>query len=165
MIVNQFNNSDNLAHVSPFILNILESVTARDLASIPADQYSLDDLPLSDAYFVVMDYQTCAESSFGPEFHQLYTDVQFILSGEERCGWAILSDPQKVELLERYDYNAERDICFIDQAEVPLNDLIMRPGEFYILPPNTLHMPNLNVHSAAKVRKVVIKIKTALLAR
>lgn len=165
MIVNQFNNSDNLAHVSPFILKILESVTARDLDTMAADQYAIDELSPSDGYFVVMDYQTCAESSLGPEFHQHYTDIQFILHGEEKCSWAILSDAQKVELLNRYDYNSERDICFIDQAEVPLNDLIMRPGEFYILPPNTLHMPNLSVHSAAKVRKVVIKIKTSLLAR
>jgi biofilm protein TabA len=164
MIVSKFSNSDNNANLPAAALDIINEVANQDLEHIELGKYPIKEMPLEDAHFVVMEYETEAESQFGPEFHRVYTDVQFLIKGEEKCGWAIASDAQLSEFAEKFSYNPVRDICFINPNDFEMNFFKMQLGEFYVFTPNTLHMPNLNVQSTSKVRKVVIKIKTTLIS-
>lgn len=163
MIINNFSNKDNDEHLSTVGRKIINAVYELDLLNIEPGKYPVEGFNFDDVFFMVMDYNTEPSSQFGAEFHQVFTDIQFIVKGEERFGWAVISDNKRMELVEKYAYDANRDICFIDESEVDLQFLDMKMGEYYAFMPNTLHMPNLNVHGTSKVRKVVIKIKTNLL--
>ncbi len=163
MIVSKFANSDNGANLSDILLDTINYVTNQDLDNLEPGRYPVKELDIDDVYFLVLDYETDAETQSGPEFHKTYTDVQFLIRGEEKCGWAIATDQQIKDFSVKYDYSAERDICFIRENDIEMNYLKMQPDEFYIFTPNTIHMPNLDVEATSKVRKIVIKIKTELL--
>jgi YhcH/YjgK/YiaL family protein len=164
MIVSRFDNTDNTTTLSAFALDIIHYVASQSLETIELGKYPVREMELEDAHFIVMEYETQEKSLSGPEFHRFYSDVQFLLIGEEKCGWAILSDEQLEQYAKHYNYNPMRDICFVEPTPIHLNYFNMQLGEFYVFPPNTLHMPSLNVESSSTVRKVVIKIKTSLLS-
>lgn len=164
MIVSKFGNSDNSANLSTRALSIIHSVASLDLDNLALGKYPVEGFSMEDAHFMVLEYATDPVSQFGIEFHKVYTDVQFLLKGEEKCGWALASDQQLDAYVEQYNYIAERDICFIKETDVELNYFTMRSGEFYVFTPNTLHMPNLDANRTSQVRKVVIKINTDLMA-
>lgn len=163
MIVNKFINSDNNIHLSSTLQDIIGKVYQKDLNEIELGKHDIEGYKSNEAFFVVMEYKTAPQSPVGPEFHQQYLDVQFITKGEEKCGWAIMSDAERQSFADKYNYDSERDICFIDEKALSLRYFNMLPDEYYIFSPNTLHMPNLSVDEPCEVRKVVIKINICLL--
>ncbi len=163
MIVSKFGNSDNPSNLSATALSIITSVASLDLENIELGKYPVEGFEMDDVHFMVLEYKTDAVTQFGPEFHKIYTDVQFLIKGEEKCGWALASDQELAMYTEQYTYSRERDICFIKESDAEMNFFKMQPGEFYVFTPNTLHMPNLDFAGTSDVRKVVIKIKTELM--
>jgi biofilm protein TabA len=163
MIISKFGSTNNNVVLTPTLKTIIDKVSTVELDSIALGKYPVDGFELDEVFFVVMEYDTAKTSAVGPEFHQTYTDVQFLVKGEEQFGWATVSDEQLALLNLDFSYSAERDICFTSVDAVDLRYMEMRLGEFYIFTPHTLHMPNLSINDATRVRKVVIKIKTSLL--
>lgn len=163
MIVNKFTNSDNNIHLNAILKHIIDKVQQQDLYNIVLGRHTIEGFSADDAFFVVMEYQTTPTSEHGPEFHQEYIDIQFIMSGSERCGWGIITDEERAVLATKYHYDRERDICFISDNNISLSYFNLNTDEYYIFTPNTLHMPNLSVDTPTQVRKVVIKIKLHLL--
>jgi YhcH/YjgK/YiaL family protein len=163
MIISKFGATNNDVVLTPILKTIIDQVSSVDLDTIALGKYPVDGFDLDDVFFVVMEYDTAETSTVGPEFHKVYTDVQFLVKGEEQFGWATVSDEQLALLNLDFNYSAERDICFISTDAVDLRYMEMRLGEFYIFTPHTLHMPNLSIRTTVTVRKVVIKIKTALI--
>lgn len=159
MWIGKFSAQDYKSLLPTKFVKAIEFVANQDLESIELGKHQIAGLDIEDAFFVVMEYQTSQKSSVGPECHNNYCDVQFIVSGEEKFGWAELTDSTKESLLKQFDYETERDICFIAEDTVPLSYIEMKQGEFYLFSPLTVHLPNLTVTEDQLVRKVVIKIK------
>ncbi len=165
MLVSKFDSSENSLLFSPKVVAMLEQLKALNLANLELGKYSFEGIDEDDAFFIVMEYQTAKQSSVGPEFHRKYTDIQLLVSGEEQFGWVRVSDSELADLDSKYQYDAERDICFIKEQELPLEINQMKPGHFYLFTPQTIHMPNLAIGEPSAVRKVVVKLKTELLNR
>lgn len=165
MLVSKFDSSENGVLFSPKVVAMLEQLKATNLANLELGKYEFEGISGDDAFFIVMEYDTAAQSKVGPEFHRTYTDIQLLVSGEEQFGWVRVSDAQLEALDSQYDYDAERDICFIKHEEFELEYNQMKLGQFYIFTPQTIHMPNLALKAPSKVRKVVVKLKTELLSR
>jgi YhcH/YjgK/YiaL family protein len=89
------------------------------------------------------------------EIHRRYLDVQYIVQGGERIGFAPYTEGLKVD--EAYD--PQRDIAFYFASGV----LVPVPaGMFAILTPHELHSPGLVVEDTAApgdVLKVVVKCR------
>lgn len=163
MIVSRFDSSENSVQFSPLVVDILDYLNNLDLASSELGRFTFKNIPEDEAFFIVMEYDTVEKSPVGAEFHQTYTDIQFLVSGNEMCGWLQLSDEQRAQYSAEYKFDETKDICFVPEAEVDLNFAVLRPSEFYVFTPNTMHMPNLAHKAVGKVRKVVVKIRTELL--
>ncbi|MDW6003023.1 YhcH/YjgK/YiaL family protein [Vibrio mangrovi] len=157
-----FHASDYRSLLPELFVQAIDYVRSQDLTGIEPGRYSIPDIAEEDAFFVVMEYQTTAESPVGPEFHHKYCDIQFIVQGEERFGWAELSDEQHRQLSLDYHYDDRRDICFFDPQLVEMSYQTMTHDQFYLFAPRTAHMPNLSVAEVSQVRKVVIKLKYPL---
>jgi YhcH/YjgK/YiaL family protein len=85
------------------------------------------------------------------EAHRKYLDIQAILSGAEKMGYAPITS-----LAETEPYNAEKDVAFYaGNGDV----LTVRAGMFTIFYPQDGHMPCVQAgERPAQVRKIVMKV-------
>lgn len=87
------------------------------------------------------------------ELHKRYIDIQFILDGEELCGWA----PER-NFKSETEYDEIKDVCF---GRVSSNESLLVPfyaGQIMIFNPWDAHAPCLAIASPAMVKKIVIKV-------
>ena len=122
-----------------------------DLAQLTPGRYPIN----GDKMFALvqeMDTSLAPNSRF--EAHELYLDVQYLVSGLERIDY--LPQSSEARLLE--DHRTERDIAFYATSE-PASQLILRPGMFAVFYPGELHRPGCAAGAPAKIRKVVLKIR------
>lgn len=105
-------------------------------------------------YAMLQEYITRPEDSGRWEAHKKYIDIQYVLSGEERTGYANIESLGKLQ-----EANREKDFYFYESAE-SIDWLTVRAGEFVIFFPADGHMPSLNVSGEGKtVKKVVFKVE------
>ena len=97
-----------------------------------------------------MDYRTKPASEGVWEAHRRYIDLQYVVSGVARMGYAHLA------ALVAGPYTQEQDYLFLKGS----GDFVLMPaGTFIILWPQDAHIPGTNVDQALPVRKVVIKVQ------
>ena len=124
---------------------------------------ALRDFPEEGASLLGEDGARALVSSYIPEktetlweAHRKYYDLQFLVSGEERFGWAPLG-----ELTEEIPYDDGNDIAFY-RGEGDI--ILFRKGFFILLGPEDAHSPGLRTPKQSRVRKIVIKIPVSLIS-
>jgi len=133
----------------------LEHLAKTDFAALPAGNY---DLQGRDIYVQVIDMTTKVFAETRPEVHREYIDVQFLCRGEERIG--VAADTGNNELAE--DLLASRDLLFYKAMENE-STLTMTPGSFAVFFPSDVHRPACAAGAPSAIRKVVVKVRVALL--
>ena len=128
-----------------------------DFNALPAGKYELQG---SDMFVQVMDLTTKPLAETRPEVHRDYIDVQFLVRGREKIG--VVPDSGKNVVVE--DSLAERDILFYQSVENEVM-LMMTPGCFAVFQPHDVHRPACAVEQPEAIRKVIVKVSVALLAR
>lgn len=83
------------------------------------------------------------------EGHMKYADIQYLLRGEERIGFTSLKGAKIDEA-----YDEKRDVAFYQAQDIKI--LKLKPGDFMILFPQDLHMPQIGENN--KIRKIVVKV-------
>jgi YhcH/YjgK/YiaL family protein len=133
----------------------LVHLKSTDFAALPAGNY---DLQGRDIYVQVIDLTTKPFAETRPEVHRQYIDVQFLCRGEEKIGVASETGRNVVseDLLEA------RDLLFYTGMENE-STLTMTPGSFAVFFPSDVHRPACAVAAPAPIRKVVVKVRVALL--
>jgi len=128
----------------------LEFLKNTDLMATPNGKYPIKG---DEIYAIVQEYSTKQESEGKLEAHQKYTDIQYIISGEEKLGYAYI---------ERFSpttpYDQEKDIIF---GEGTCSFIEAQAGDFLIFTPQDAHMPCISIDSVTPVKKVVIKVLTS----
>ena len=137
--------ADYGAHFAPAV----EFLARPDLASLPDGRYELDG---ANAYAMVQEATLRPWGSARPEVHRAYFDVQVPLSRGEIIGVGTF-DPATPG-----DFDAARDIGFYDG--IPVEPLVLAPGEFAILHPGTCaHAPCCTDGAVGGIRKIVVKVR------
>lgn len=88
------------------------------------------------------------------EFHRKFTDLQYIVSGDEEIDFIHIDDavPEKA-------YDSESDAGFCRAAEdATVGRLWLHAGSFAVFEPQDAHSPGIK-HKAENVRKIIFKIK------
>ena len=145
MIHTNLKHNDIYKSIDEKIALCLEKSKTLD-ENTPCGKYVLSD----DVYVNVTEYSPKPISEATPETHNVYADIQLILSGEEYIGYA------KTSLLTpTTQYDATNDIQFW-QGDVAL--LTMQKGDWALFMPGEAHAPGL-IKSGVKVKKAIFKIK------
>lgn len=145
---------DHITHASEYfnlsrgIRTALEYLGRTDLASLAEGRHDVDG---DHVFALVSDYQTRRPADAFWEAHRQHVDVQFVVSGHERIGYANL------DRFEVDPYDAERDLT-VARGEAG-GFASVAAGEFVVLFPNDVHMPGLQVDGPTAVRKVVVKVR------
>ncbi len=136
------------------VLEVLRRAADPGLLSAPLGRHAIDGDRL---YLVLAEYETRPAALGAPETHRDHCDVQVVLAGEERIGWA----PLGPACLARGGYDAEKDLQLY-QPVPGMSWLIAGPGSFFFLNPSDVHQPGVAVAAPRRVRKLVGKVHRSL---
>lgn len=141
---------DQNAPLPPQIAAAIQHLRDTDYSAMPPGKYLIDG---DQMFALVQDPMTQDWESGFPEFHARYTDLQYLLSGEE----AIAYLPPQPQAQMRDNFLAERDIAFVQPQENETR-IVLTPGMFAVFYPGELHRPCRSVKQMMQIKKVVIKI-------
>ena len=147
MIIDQITNSLFYAPIHPRIKLAFDYLHHTDLFGLSVGRYEIDG---ENLYAMVQEY-TSKPGELGVwEAHRLYMDLQVIIQGAEKIGYA------NIDRLGQGEYDPAKDF-------LPLfgegDFLTLQTGHFALLLPQDAHMPGIAIDSPAAVKKIVIKIR------
>ncbi len=125
-----------------------EFLESTDLLNLPEGRHDIDG---DNLFALVSNYNTKPPAEKDPESHRIYADIQYIVKGEEKIGYAVLDD-QKVYK----QYIEEKDIMFYKDYSCFIN---MYSGMFAVFYPQDIHMPGIMISEPVDVKKIVIKVR------
>lgn len=134
----------------------VEHLKATDFSALPAGNYELQG---KDIVVQVIDMDTRPFADAHAEVHREHIDVQFLVRGREKIG--VATDTGRNVVAK--DMLAERDLLFYTGMENE-STLTMTPGSFAVFLPTDVHRPACAVEQPEPIRKVVVKVRVALLA-
>lgn len=122
-----------------------------DFSSIENGKYEIKG---DEVFAIVQEYTPKPESEGKFEAHKKYTDIQYIIKGEEKMGFGEIGD-----FVELTEYNQEKDIVFLSLNKDGVSDFVtVKEEEFVIFTPNDAHMPSIKANSSENVKKIVVKV-------
>ena len=146
MIIDRIRNSHLYYAVNARFKQAFEYIQQIDMDAIPAGKYEIDG---KNMYALVQQYNTKPGELGLWEAHRRYIDLQYVVQGAERVGYA------NINYLEQGDYDPDKDFLPLHGA----GDFVtLHSGNFVFLMPEDAHMPAIAIDSPAPVRKIVIKI-------
>lgn len=158
MIVSDIRSLEQERHLLPAAVQRgLDYVLKQELAQSAPGKYELE----GDLMFaLVQEVVTRPLAEQKPESHAVYTDIQLLVSGEERLGVS-RKDPGFRPVDDQFE---ARDIAFYDKAQSPReSEIVLQPGMFTVFFPSDIHRPCCSVSVDGPIKKVVVKIHRQLL--
>jgi YhcH/YjgK/YiaL family protein len=149
MVLDRIEQAAQYAGLGPGIARALEFLQRADLASLEPGRHELDGDRL---FALVSAYVTRPVEPGKWEAHRRYLDLQSIVSGVERVGWA------PVNTLLEQSRDDSRDIAWFSGSG---QFVTLHPDDFLLLWPTDAHMPGIAVELPAAVKKIVVKIAVA----
>jgi len=149
MILDSFKHL--LRYNIPHAQAIIDFVRQHDCLLLPNEQIDINGKEL---FVRVMEYapKPALENKF--ETHQIYADIQYVVSGIELMQ---IAPTDSLTSLGAYDPTGDYEFYQADQA---ITDLVVRAGEFTYFYPGEAHRPACRYQgSLAPVKKLVFKIK------
>lgn len=123
------------------------------LAETDLDNTAVGSYPICEGVTAnVQEYTTipAAEGSF--ETHDLFFDIQYIISGKEQFGVC-----KRDGLILKQD-NPDNDVKFYEEPEMS-GTVLLLPGDLIVVAPEDAHKPRCAAGAPEFVRKVVVKVK------
>ena len=146
MIADTLNNSRLYRGLSPRIALAFDFLHGTDSRGATSGTFEIEG---RQVYAMVQEYASLDRTQGTWEAHRRYIDLQYVVAGRERIGYA------NVSRLTPGLYDPEKDF-------LPLSGegdfLTLGPGDFMLLFPEDGHMPRIAVAGPETVRKVVVKI-------
>ena len=132
----------------PRLKRAFELLDAPDAAKWPEGRVDLEN----DLIFAMpQSYLTKPASDGKWEAHRRYIDIQYIVYGAEKMGWAPITN-----LVPTGTFDETKDVRFYTGTG---DYITVREGMFAIFYPQDAHMPCLRVsRQAQQVRKIVVKV-------
>lgn len=132
----------------------LEWIASHDVAHMDAGAYELQG---RDLYAMIQDFTTEPAEVRRPERHNDYLDIQYVVSGVERMGYAPYTGRETV------DEDPEgQDVTFYRGLEGE-SFVDVGPGAYCVFFSNDIHRPGCAAGQPGSVRKVVVKMRQSLL--
>ena len=122
----------------------------NDLATIALGRHDIT----GKTYANVQEYTSKTENGY--EAHELYIDVQVVISGQENIFVAPLD--KAFDITKEYDSQSDC-VLFADASEP--RAVLADPENWVVLFPNEAHKPGMAINAPAPIKKVVVKIPVA----
>lgn len=105
-------------------------------------------------YYIISTYNTSTSIEEKPaEAHRKYIDLQYILYGEEKVGYADHRNPKK----SLKEYDGKNDVELFTKIENE-SYFILKNNMYAVFFPEDIHRPGLTNKETRSIRKVIFKI-------
>jgi biofilm protein TabA len=154
MVVDVIANAGLYTGLGDRISRALTLLATERFAGMATGRHEVDGDSL---YYMVQSYQSKPFAQGKWESHRRYIDIQYVVEGVERMGWASLGAAAAGNpgLQVTMPYDPAKDAALY----VGDGDLVtMAPGTFMILWPQDAHMPGIAVKDPVPVLKIVVKV-------
>lgn len=153
MIVDVLSHASLYHVLGPRFIQAFDYLVQTDFSKLAHGRY---DVQGDDVFAMVQGYETRPFTLQNKwESHRTYADIQLMLAGEERMGYAQLD---QLEICDPYD--PARDFAFYLPKSDAWYDLAkVRAGGFMIFLPTDAHLPGQAVDAPTRVEKVVMKVR------
>lgn len=151
MIIDKIDNYEEYLNEHPEFQAIWDFIDEDRKAKKDDGSYELDGRKL---FVNINTYRTELDKEVKFEAHKKYADLQYIVSGIEKIGWAPLPDVEDKLLSEEYSKGG--DIAFYEGPSK--FDFVLTKGSFLYLAPEDAHAPCQCADKEMSVRKMVFKI-------
>lgn len=148
MILDKLENAAMYAGISENLKKGLEFLKNTELSNLEIGRYEIDG---KEVFALVSEYDSKKHEDCRLEAHQIYADIQYIVSGREAIGYVAL-DGQNI----LSEYNPDKDIVFFSGETI---QLVLESGMFAVFFPQDIHRPCMQIDGPEKVKKVVIKVR------
>jgi biofilm protein TabA len=149
MILDIIENYKHYEKMSPLIVKALQIAAQTDFEKLQDGKYEVDSDKL---FYIVQRYKTKPPSD-KIEAHRKYIDIQLLVKGSERIGYAPANG-----LKQAVEYDPEKEVEFFSIGK-DITFLNMTEGYFAIFCPSDAHMPCCQMNEPQEVIKVVFKVK------
>jgi YhcH/YjgK/YiaL family protein len=146
MIMDRIGNSSLYYAIHPGIQCAFAFIQKTDLSIMPVGRTEIDGANL---YAIFQDYITKPIEKGLWEAHRRYIDLQYMVQGAEKIGYANIAN------LRQGSYDPSKDFLPLQGVG---DFLTLHQGYFALLLPEDGHMPGLAVDAPMPVKKLVIKI-------
>jgi len=148
MIADAIINAAIYHKLSPNFKKAFEFLQQADLNAFPPGKHAIDG---DNVFMILSEYTTKLLSDARWEAHRVYADIQLLLAGEEKIGYAPLEAMKITE-----EYNPEKDILFLSGDG---DYTTIKPGVFAVFFPHDAHQPCVATGSTQGVKKLVVKVR------
>ncbi len=153
MIFSSLNAAKGNYEYPEAIKKAIEFMSTEEFKKLEVGRYEIQG---DDIFALVQDQTTDEPEKKRAESHRNYVDIQFLMSGEEKQGYAPLIPGTKGEEPEG------KDNIFYDKVEDE-QFVCLKPGDFTIYFTNDIHRPNCAVNGSCSIHKAVIKVRESLI--
>lgn len=157
MIIGNLLNIKKEIHLYPSGIQVgLKFLLEKDIPSLSLGEHEIQGKQI---YAKISEYQTEPKEHRRPESHEKYVDIQYICSGEEMIGLAMITEAGEID----EDCRNERDIIFY-KSVARETQIVLTQGMFAVFFPWDVHRPNCNSNEqTVNVRKILLKVRMDVL--
>lgn len=150
MIISNIKDASRYMAISPAMKKAIEYIQSGSWKKLPADKkrYPIYE---GEVEAVRMVYETSSEGKW--ESHQTWTDIQMLVSGEEKMLFAPASSLKK-----EGGYISEKDFQGYNTESKAAQSITAAPEQLIFFFPEDAHQPNLSLTQKEQVDKVVVKV-------
>ncbi len=148
MIIDTLDNAAMYERLGPRFAQAFEYLRSGRPVTDAVGSHALDG---DDLFVIVDEYQTKPIGRGRWEAHRRYADVQFVVTGCEQMGYAVIDG-----MTAEQAYDADTDLAFYTGEGVMLR---VPAGTFMVFMPQDVHMPCIAIDNPAPVRKVLVKVR------
>jgi biofilm protein TabA len=151
MILADLTDAGRYACLHPLFPRVFAFLAAGSHEGLAEGRHAID----GDRLAVIVETGTTKDPGVKRlECHRRYIDVQVVLAGGERMGWAKLDG-----LVEHVPYDAGKDLRFFADPAGGAASILVLPGQFAIFFPEDAHKPGCHPAGApVAYRKLVFKV-------
>lgn len=149
MIFDKIENSELYSVISSNLKKGFDFLKSTDLEKLEPGRHDIDG---NEVFALVSEYETKKHIDCKPEAHRVYTDIQYLVSGNEIISYEPLTNQTPT-----LEHNPEKDIAFYSGN---LSPIVISKGMFAVFFPQDIHQPCMMINDLpGKVKKIVIKLK------
>ena len=151
MIIDNLDSISLYQGISPGFAKAVKFILANDLNALPEGVCEIDGRNL---YYIPNRSITEPAQSKRWEAHRRYGDIQCVLSGRQKVGYAHIGELCMTD----QGYDEEKDIAFFTPRENrELHHLILGTGQFIVFFPQDAHKPMCAVDVPEQIHMFVVK--------
>lgn len=148
MIVDKIENAHLYKTLNSGIAKALTFIETADVSSLTLGRHEIDG---DNIFAIVSEYFTTEKNNGLLEAHNQYIDLQYLIEGFENIGVATYTNQKPIKA-----YNIKDDCFLYNEA---YQQIYIKKGMFVIFFRDDIHLPGLVAKEAARVKKIIIKIK------